>query len=77
MSLPNFNEAGDLPPGIHHATLRQVIERFGTTPTKRKALALRLERIYKLAVATGSVARFIVFGSFVTVVSQKKNRVRR
>lgn len=66
MVLPGFNDAGDLPPGIHQATLREVVERFSTTPAKRRMLALRLDRIYKLAVGTGHVARFIVFGSFVT-----------
>jgi len=29
-------------------------------------MALRLERIYRLAWATGHLARFVVFGSFVT-----------
>lgn len=29
-------------------------------------MALRLQRIYQLAAATGHLARFIVFGSFVT-----------
>jgi len=66
VALPDFNNQGDLPPGIHKVTLREVIERFGTTPAKRKVLALRLDRIYKLAVGTGHVARFIVFGSFIT-----------
>ena len=66
MALPDFNDQGDLPPGIHQATLGEITERFGTTPAKRQVLALRLERIYKLAVGTGHVARFIVFGSFVT-----------
>lgn len=66
MALPTLNDQGDLPPGIHQTTLREVIERFGTTPAKRRVLALRLERIYKLAVGTGHVARFIVFGSFIT-----------
>lgn len=66
MALPDFNNAGDLPSGIHQATLKEIIERFGTTPAKRRVLALRLERIYKLAAGTGHLARFIVFGSFVT-----------
>lgn len=66
MALPDFNDAGDLPPGIHQATLGEVVERFGTTAAKRRVLALRLERIYQLAVETGHVARFIVFGSFIT-----------
>ena len=30
------------------------------------AMALRLERIYRLASQTGYLARFVVFGSFVT-----------
>ena len=67
MALSKFNDQGDLPPGIHQATLSEVIQRFGTTPVKRSVLALRLTRIiYQLAVGTGHVARFIVFGSFVT-----------
>lgn len=66
MALPDLNDQGDLPPGLHQTTLREVVERFGTTPAKRRVLALRLERIYKLAVGTGHVARFIVFGSFIT-----------
>lgn len=66
MALPDLNEQGDLPPGIHMATMSEVIERFGTTSSKRRVLALRLERIYKLAADTGHVARFIVFGSFIT-----------
>ena len=42
------------------------IDRFGTVSPHRMLMALRLERIYRLAVATGHLARFIVFGSFVT-----------
>jgi hypothetical protein len=29
MPLPPFNESGDLPPGVHAATLEQVVGRFG------------------------------------------------
>ena len=63
---PPLNEAGDLPPGLHIATLGEVIERFGTIPPRRAALARRLERIYSLVQATGHLARFIIFGSYVT-----------
>ena len=66
MNLSEFNEQGDLPSGIHQAALPEVIERFGTTTPRRQVLALRLERIYKLAYATEHLARFIVFGSFIT-----------
>jgi predicted nucleotidyltransferase len=67
---PPLNTAGDLPPGLHAATLPEVIERFGTIPPRRVALARRLEWIYSLVSATGHVARFIIFGSFVTAKTE-------
>jgi hypothetical protein len=30
MALPEFNEAGDLPRGVHRATLDEVVRRFGS-----------------------------------------------
>src|SRR6266566_950127 len=66
MALPPLTEEGELPLGVHRASLREVRERFGVGSAKRKALALRLERIYTIARATGHLARFVVFGSFVT-----------
>ena len=62
-----FNESGDLPPGIHKETLAGVIERFGKDTSRRRVMGRRLKRIYTLAVSTGHLARFIIFGSFVTV----------
>lgn len=62
---PAFNEHGDLPVGVHPATLDEVVRHFGTTP-RRAVIARRLERIYQLTRSTGHLARFIVFGSFVT-----------
>jgi len=63
---PEFNENGDLPIGVHRATLDEVIDHFGKDSFQREAVAQRLERIYSLANKTGKVARFIIFGSFVT-----------
>lgn len=63
---PDFNENGDLPPGIHQATLAEVIQHFGRSTPQRRVVARRLGRIYGLAAKTGHLARFIVFGSFVT-----------
>ena len=63
---PEFNEPGDLPPGIHQATLSEVIAYFGQETVKRRLLGQRLERIYRLVRATGYLYRFIIFGSFVT-----------
>jgi hypothetical protein len=66
MPIPDFTETGDLPPRIHPATLHETIERFGAGLPQRRLLAVRLERMYNIARATGHLARFIVFGSFVT-----------
>jgi hypothetical protein len=63
---PDFNEHGDLPIGIYPATLAEVIEHFGKGSLQRRSVAERLSRIYDLAHSTGHVARFIVYGSFVT-----------
>jgi hypothetical protein len=63
---PAFNDKGDLPPGIHQATLAEVIEHFGRDTPQRRIIARRLEHIYTLAIRTGHLVRFIIFGSFVT-----------
>lgn len=66
MALPAFNEEGDLPPGVHRATLAEVLERFGQGSLQRCGVADRLNRLYELVTSTGQLARFVVFGSFVT-----------
>lgn len=66
MALPDFSETGDLPCGVHQASLSETVARFGTGSDRRRLLALRLERIHRLAWQTGHLARFVVFGSFVT-----------
>ncbi len=66
MPIPQFNENGDLPVGVHVATLREVILRFANVNLARQIMGKRLKRIYELAVSTGHLTRFAVFGSFVT-----------
>ena len=63
---PNFDANGDLPPGIYLATLDEVVKHFGESTLQRRIMARRLERIYDLVVQTGHLARFIIFGSFIT-----------
>jgi hypothetical protein len=70
MALPNLTEAGDLPVGIHAATLPEVIFRVGTGSRRRRVLALRLDRIHRIAQQTGHLLRFVVFGSFITSKSE-------
>ncbi len=66
MPLPPFLGSGELPPGVHRATLGETLDRFGAASSQRKLIALRLERIHRLASATNQLARLVVFGSFVT-----------
>ena len=66
MPLPEFTETGDLPTGVHGASLAETVTRFGTDSDRRKVIARRLERIHQIASQTGHLARFVVFGSFVT-----------
>jgi uncharacterized protein DUF6932 len=64
--LPAFTNAGDLPPDVYRASWQEVIDRFGTGSHRRLTIASRLTRIYAVAMQTGQVRRFIVFGSFIT-----------
>lgn len=65
-ALPPLGKDGDLPPGFYRATLREMLGRFGKGSRQRVALAQRLERIYRVSIGTGQLARFVVFGSFVS-----------
>ncbi|HEV2802400.1 MAG TPA: hypothetical protein VGW12_18150 [Pyrinomonadaceae bacterium] len=66
MPLPSFDERGDLPEGVHPASLEEVLVRFGHDTPQRQLVAARLAHIYELAQGTGKLERFVVFGSFVT-----------
>ena len=49
----DFNEYGDLPPGIHQATLTEVIEHFGQGTPQRHIMTRHLREI---SVAPGSLS---------------------
>lgn len=66
MALPALNEFGDLPAGNHAVSLDELVARFGSGTSQRAAVTDRLRRIYKLAVATDRLDRFVVFGSYVS-----------
>lgn len=66
MPLPPFDNRGDLPAGVHLATLAEVLVRFGHGMPQRQLITARLTRIYELAQRTGKLERFIIFGSYVT-----------
>ena len=66
MLWPAWNELGDLLVGVYRATFADTIAHFGHGTAQRVTITARLERIYELARRTGSLQRFIIFGSYVT-----------
>jgi hypothetical protein len=63
--IPGFNDDGQLPPGIHSATLEEIAARFGREPELRRVQMESLRWLVDLAKRVG-VQRVIVNGSFVT-----------
>lgn len=70
MSLPEFNEFGDLPEGIYPASLAEIVARFGAGSAQRSAVTARLQRIVELSRATGHLDRLLVFGSYVSETTE-------
>ena len=66
MALPNLNDAGELPIGIHQATIDEVIAQFGSGTLRREVVTARLQRIYQIAKDTGNLQQLIIFGSYIT-----------
>jgi len=66
MPLPAFNAAGDLPPGVHRATIEEVVARFSSHDASRRKCTANLLHILDLAKATSQLDRLIVFGSYVS-----------
>ena len=63
--IPPLDEHGYLPPGVHPATLEEVIERFGHGSEQREAQAQSLRWLLPLCHNAG-IARLLLNGSFVT-----------
>ena len=66
MTVPTLNSDGNLPAGIHRATLREICDAFGWQTRTRALVYSRLDRIAQIVRQTGHLARMIVYGSFVT-----------
>jgi hypothetical protein len=73
VALPALNHEGDLPLGVHRASLQEVLARFAAGSAQRIAVGLRLQRIYAIAQATGYMRRFVVFGSFITAKEERND----
>ena len=66
MALAAFNSVGDLPPGLHRASLEEVTIRFGGGTSQRGEATATLVQVMRLAQRTGKLDRLIVFGSYVS-----------
>ena len=66
MALPYFNANGDLPPGVHRASLAEIMVRFGGEAGQREVCTQRLAHVHELARRTGCLQRLVIFGSYVT-----------
>jgi hypothetical protein len=71
--LPNFNNNGDLPPGIHRASWKDVAERFGSGTEARTKATTTLKHLHDLAARTGCLRHFYVFGSFASRAAEPRD----
>jgi hypothetical protein len=71
--LPPFNNTEDLPAGIHTAAWSEVERRYGMDSSVRTRNLARLRHLYELANRTGKLARFLVFGSFVSATDSPRD----
>ncbi|HEY3394380.1 MAG TPA: hypothetical protein VGK58_16825 [Lacipirellulaceae bacterium] len=70
--LPDFNEDGLLPEGIHRATFEQFEKRFVyfDRSDRRFHIFAKLRELYHEAKRSGIVKRFLIGGSFVTAKAE-------
>jgi hypothetical protein len=64
--LPELNDEGELPPGVHVAEWQEFQTRFCGSSSRRLWLAGRLRALLKLAATNGKLRRVFIWGSFVT-----------
>lgn len=61
--LPEFDNNGNLPVGIHPVSLDEIQARFGVNSTQRKWLVDRLREIIATAQVPGKLRRLFLWGS--------------
>lgn len=66
MPIPIFSKAGLLPPGVHHATIDEVEERFGRGSSRRTKLYAKLARFLAEVRSFQIFDSIFIDGSFVT-----------
>ncbi len=67
--IPEFNDVGYLPPGVHLASLDEITARFGQESEIRRAQMDSVRWLVEMAKKAG-VQRLIINGSFVTEVRE-------
>jgi hypothetical protein len=73
MPIPDFESNGDLPVGLHQATLDEVLTRFGAGTFQRQAVTRTLLHIHSVALATGQLERFVIYGSYITAKTNPRD----
>ena len=63
--IPDFDDHGFLPPGLHAATLKEIDDRFGQQSELRRVQMQSLQWLLDVARRAG-VKRIVINGSFVT-----------
>jgi hypothetical protein len=71
--LPPLNKNGDLPPGVHGAGWAEIGQRFGTGSSARVRALAMLKHLHELAIYTGALKSFYVFGSFVSAAPDPRD----
>ena len=70
MPVPEFNSEGDLPEGVHRASLIELLDRFGNRTDLRQQATDALLLMLNLARGTACLDRFIIFGSYITAKAE-------
>lgn len=65
MAIPDLDEHGHLPPGLHRATVEEVVARFCVGSEQRRRLERPLRLLVEVAVDAAALALYLN-GSFVT-----------
>jgi hypothetical protein len=71
--LPALNGEGDLPPGVHVATWAEIERRFGSGSGARVGAMATLKHLHELALRTGALKAFYVFGSFASAAPSPRD----
>lgn len=72
-ALPPLNENGELPAGIYRIDPDQLRAMFGAANLVRRRAFARLMHVRDLAVRTGQLQKFFVFGSFVSAAAEPRD----